>query len=372
MPKYSGAPERPRTRRHIVVSAVALAAVLIGGAAWASTPFPGKTASSTSDPAVSDGAPATATGALNGDHAAKAHRENVQRKGPRWSQHRLDRPTPKPTPSPTTKASPTEEPSPTETPSESTTPSPTATNDPVETKFPNADTTGVPEGTNLKPSRSLTVTEDGAVLDALEIAGTVKVEADNVTIRNSRIISSGRYAIEVGSNAKNLVVEDSEIDGNGTATIAILRGEYTLRRVNIHDVQDGPRIEGDNVLIEDSYIHDLHRIDGGHHDTLQIRQASSVIIRGNNFQAYKADTSDPMNAAIQFGSALGPIEDVLIEGNLLNGGNYTINASKLTGDPVTIRDNRFGTDYRYGVLSSGPGLAWAKSNIYHESGEPAP
>ena len=104
MPKYSGAPERRKRHRHIVVIAVALAVLLAGGAAWASTNFQSDTASRATD---SDAAGTAEDGpaGLDGDQVAKALRTTDQLKGPRWSQHRLERPTPTPTPSPTKKAS---------------------------------------------------------------------------------------------------------------------------------------------------------------------------------------------------------------------------------------------------------------------------
>lgn len=370
MPKYSGTRARRLKRGHvIVIVATLVASALAGGAAIATT---------------NDGQ-ANGRDRLAGKHVghppARPASTPTQCATPSPTPTAKPTPTASPTPSESPSASPTKTPSPTSSPTESPSRTPTAepTAEPPTTEperpetgdFPNEDTTGVPPGTDLKPSGSITVTEDGAVLDALEIKGNVKIEADNVTIRRSRIVSTGLYAVELESGHKNLVIEDTEIDGAGRSKIAVLHGEYTLRRVNIHDFFDGVRIEGDNVLIEDSYIHHLYRLEGGHHDTIQMRQGTNVVIRNNNIQPYNPETDDPMNAAIQFGSLLGPIDDVLVEGNFMNGGNYTINAGKLEGGSVVFRDNRFGRDARYGIVSSGPGLVWEKSNVFDDTGEPA-
>ncbi len=283
--------------------------------------------------------------------------------------------TPDASPSETPDAPPSEAPESPETEapdSPKPTPEPDEPDDNYTEGFPDENTTGVPDGVDLEPSGSITVTKDNTVIDAVHVEGTIKVEAHNVTIKRSKITSTGKYAIHVEPGYKNLVVEDTEIDGNGTSKIAILFREYTLRRVNIHNFFDGIRIEGDNVLIEDSYVHHLYRVEGGHHDTIQMRQGSNVVIRNNNLQPYNPDTDDPMNAAIQFGSLLGPIDDVLVEGNLMNGGNVTVNAGKLGGGSVVFRDNRFGRDYRYGVLSRGPGLVWESSNVYDDTSKSAP
>lgn len=275
--------------------------------------------------------------------------------------------TPGSTPTAPTTTSPTP---PTTTPPSPTTTRPTPpTTTPAPGRFPDAGTTGVPAGATLRPSGSLTVTTDGAVIENLRVTGSIKVQADDVVIRNTRIDNTARYPIQV--SGRNLLVEDSEIDGNGTASVAILPGEYTLRRVDIFDVIDGPRIEGDNVVIEDSYIHHLHRIAGGHHDAIQIRRGSNIQIRRNNLQAHNADTGDPMNAAIQIGSLTAPMRGLVVDGNLMNGGNYTVNSGKSGADPSYYRNNVLGRDFRYGVLSSGPGVVWESSNVWQDTGLPA-
>src|SRR5690625_3756994 len=258
-------------------------------------------------------------------------------------------------------------------PSDNTTADPTPPGpDVADLEFPDETTTGVPEGVELTETGSLTVTEDGATVDAMLIRGNVKVEADGVTITNSKIVNDSIYAIQLEPENKNLVVEDTEIDGGGVAHVAVTHGEYTLRRDNIHNAIDGPRIEGVNVLIEDSFIHSLSRIEDGHHDTIQIRKGVGVTIRGNNLQAYHAESDDPMNAAIQIGSLIGPLKDLRVEGNLMNGGNYTINASKTDPDhPSVYTNNVFGRDFRYGILSSGPNVQFDESNVWQDTGEPA-
>jgi hypothetical protein len=235
--------------------------------------------------------------------------------------------------------------------------------------FPNAANTGVRPGVQLQPSGSLNVTRDGQVVQNLHVTGTVTINANDVTLRNVLIDNTGTYPIRITSG-RNLVVEDSEIDGNGSASVAILPGSYTLRRVDIHDVRDGPRIEGNDVLIEDSHIHDLHRIEGGHHDAIQIRNGVGVVIRRNNLQAYNATTRDPMNAAIQIGSLNGPLRGLVVDGNLMNGGNYTVNAGKSSADPSYWRNNRFGRNFRYGVLTGGPGVVWESTNVDDDTGRP--
>src|SRR5262249_23250151 len=92
--------------------------------------------------------------------------------------------TPTPTPPPSPAATPT--PSPTATPTP--TPSPSG--------WPDASNTGVPAGTTLTPSGSLTITQAGAVIDALDVTGSVTVDAPNVTIKRTRIRSNAFRVID--------------------------------------------------------------------------------------------------------------------------------------------------------------------------------
>ncbi len=285
--------------------------------------------------------------------------------GSQWSAQPLPTTTlppvaPPPSESPTTTARP----APTTTVAASAPPPPA----PSSGDTPDESNTGVASSVQLTPSGSMTITEPGKVVQNLRITGTVTVEADNVTIRNTLIENTGTYPIRATNGNKNLVVEDVEINGNGQGNVAVYGGNYTLRRVDIHGTLDGPRIEGDNVLIEDSYIHHLHRVDGGHHDTIQIRQGSHVKIRGNNLQAYNPDTNDPMNAAIQIGSMNGPSEDVIVENNLMNGGNYTIGAGGASAT-YTFRNNVFGPNFRYGILNGGD-VATFVGNVMQTTGAP--
>ncbi|MFC7590531.1 hypothetical protein ACFQYP_47700 [Nonomuraea antimicrobica] len=70
------------------------------------------------------------------------------------------------------------------TPSPSVSASPSA---PAERAWPGPGNTGVPEGVRLRKSGSLRVTKNGTVIDGLEVTGYITVEADDVTIRNTRV-----------------------------------------------------------------------------------------------------------------------------------------------------------------------------------------
>jgi hypothetical protein len=113
---------------------------------------------------------------------------------------------------------------------------------------------GVPEGTELTPSTSVRVDEDGTVVDALDVTGNIYVTADNVTIRRTRVSTAGAHAIRVGKDSTGLVVEDSTLDcttDRGRSGIAWSR--YTATRVEVGGDCSRGFVHNQPVTITDSY-----------------------------------------------------------------------------------------------------------------------
>lgn len=241
--------------------------------------------------------------------------------------------------------------------------------------MPGPDSTGVPPGTELTGSGSLTVTERGAVISGLDIDGCVDIEASDVTIQQTRITCDREHsAVRIGDGATGLLMEDVEIDGQGVTSVTICCGNYTLRRADIHDTIDGPRL-GSNSVIEDSWIHHLRRTADSHNDALQTTGAVNILVRHNRLDAYNPDSGDPFNAALMIGSTTGPeVRDLIFEDNYCNGGNFTIGIrDDLNASGIVFRRNLFGRDFRYGVVANWglSGISWdLASNVYADTGEP--
>jgi len=83
--------------------------------------------------------------------------------------------------------------------------------------YPDATNAGVPPGTRLSDSGSVTVSDDGATLDGLLIRGSVTVAADDVTIEDTRIVQpaggEGSYAVILNQGADGFTIRDSEVRG---------------------------------------------------------------------------------------------------------------------------------------------------------------
>jgi hypothetical protein len=214
--------------------------------------------------------------------------------------------------------------------------------------LPNAANTGVPAGQSLAViSGNYTVSTDGAVVDGKEIRGCVEVRAANVTIRNSRIVGNGCF-YAVRNFSTGLTLSDVDItcgNANGTGVTAT---NYTIIRANIHNCENGLNVGG-NVTLTDSYIHDLFDGNGAHTDGAQFNQgASNITFRHNTIISPAPggtsaiimwDESDPQNT------------NVLITGNLLAGGTYTLYCPRNNSSNVKIIGNRFGS-FQYGSTNS--------------------
>lgn len=243
-------------------------------------------------------------------------------------------------------------------------------------RFPSAATTGVPAGTPLRTvTGDVVVTQPGTVLDGLDVVGCLTVKAADVVVRRTRIrCTSPHYAIRVRDGGRNLLVQDSEIDGRGVVGVAVCCVDYTLHRVDIHSVIDGPRL-GSRTTVLRSWIHDLARAPGSHNDALQSTGASDVLVRGNTLQAWSAKTQDPFNAALMLGTETSPSTTrMVVEDNYMDGGNYTVNIRKDGNyDGVVLRRNVFGRNHRYGpVLGVGPGISWSRDNVYGDTRSAVP
>jgi Right handed beta helix region len=270
---------------------------------------------------------------------------------------------------PTTKA-PTTQPPTTAAPSTQ----PPATAD--DGGFPGPSNTGVPPGTRLRPSGTVVVTEPGTVIEGLDITGTLDIRADDVEVRRTRIRSSGDDWTVVGieEGRTGIVIEDCEIDGLGTSgwqdggTTGIQGEGVTIRRCDIHSVGDGMKA-GSNTVFEDNWVHDLAAAGEPHYDGFQLDGgAENVVVRHN------AISVPDQTGAVNVGNTFGPISDVVIDGNFLAGGTYTVYVDgQFSNDAITgvsVTNNRFGWNQYGRALVREATLAASSGNVDDKTGAP--
>jgi hypothetical protein len=177
------------------------------------------------------------------------------------------------------------------------------------------------------------------VIDGADINGCLIIEANNVTIRNSRITCRGAYGIRSFNGNTNLYVVDTTLSCGGTSGTGIA-AVGIFRRTNVSGCENGFSIWAD-TLVEDSWIHDLALVGGGHVDGIQINEGSrGITVRHSTIRNDFGQTSAIIGDT---GSQI----NITVERNLLIGGGYTLYCAI---NPVNyqVRDNRFVAGY-YGA-----------------------
>jgi hypothetical protein len=187
----------------------------------------------------------------------------------------------------------------------------------------------------------------------------IHINVSDVTVRNFRA-----QGVKIANGLSNVLIEDGEC--GPTDQGLVINGGYaswTAIRLHCHHMPGDCFRPGGNCTISDCYVHDLLNPPGAHADAVQCIDvaARNITITGNYFDVSGA------NAAI-FGTYMG----WLVQGNYMNGGNYTIQTN---GDAtVKFIDNTFGRDAQYGIVRVGSGdkaaLTWTGN--HYADGTPIP
>lgn len=215
--------------------------------------------------------------------------------------------------------------------------------------FPDETNTGVTPGTVLTVHNGeLVINTDGAVIENLDIRGNVVINADNVTIRNCLVTTGDFWGISMegggrSSGGTNATVENCTIVGLGNNTNGALVGGGTWLRNDISGFENGMVVDGSDVLIQDNYIHDLQG--DGHKDGIAIHgSVSDVVIRHNTVFAPSTAT-----AAVFITNDFGPVTNVVVDNNLLSGGQFTVYSDEKSQNPGQIN----GVQYINNVIDRG-------------------
>ncbi len=222
----------------------------------------------------------------------------------------------------------------------------------------------------LRHLSSITITEDGTVLEGVWVTGIIDVRADNVTIRDFKVEATSYYGIRAIYGASGLTIEDGEIFGMSSA--AIYGGNFEVRRVDIHDSgSDGIKPTG-NALIENNWFRRLGSKPDSHADGIQMVGGSDVVIRENYFDMRSGLSEFNNSICIIIQTNNGPVDNILIKGNRINGGGYSVQVrDKGTGygPPTNVRiyDNRFGRDAQFGPWVT-DGHVSKEGNVWDDTG----
>lgn len=205
---------------------------------------------------------------------------------------------------------------------------------------------------------SLTVTQNGAIVENLEIRGQLLIQASNVTVRNVWVwYGSATYTVRTFNGGT--VFDHVEVGKQGTPNargIADYAGGSIVRNSYIHDVEDGIKM-GSGSTYTANLINNLDSPNSGpHSDAMQNDGGPDNIVITFNCLDSRTRGGGLGNAALQIDTSLGSVDNVRIEGNLLNGGNYTVFWRAEPPNPAPtngiLRNDWFGCQSRYGTVSS--------------------
>lgn len=267
--------------------------------------------------------------------------------------------------------------------------------------YPDQTNTGVQPGTTLRRIPQdvtrgdgwvwdrrgwVSINKPGTSFEGFELGATIVVEADQVTIKNVRVVMfDGRSAAGINiAHAKGVHISNCEIGSPSALEGRLMVGikdtygdskAITITRCNIYHTATGVQIyEG---TIEGNYIHDMGFVEGDHTNGVTSNGGSGLlVVRGNTIFNQLAQTD-----AVSLFQDFAIEANRVVESNLLAGGGYVIYGGAGAKGPshdIKINNNRisrrfFANGGKYGVLTYFERLNAGNSfegNFWDETGKP--
>lgn len=239
---------------------------------------------------------------------------------------------------------------------------------------PTAANTGVPSGTSLTTVGSINANVDGMVIDAQNVTDGIVVNANNVTIKNSKITTSGYYGVYITSGFTGTQILNSEIYTLNGGYIGINGGNAFVCGNYIHGYENGMTI-GSGMMVQANYIDKLaSNQPNPHFDGIEVYYDNNIRLWGNNIRltdvsgAWMTETG-----AINITAYSGNIDNVELNGNWIGGGSYTLYVDEQAGYKATnvrITNNRwYRNSYLYGPATVRTTVTWS-NNLFDDNGQP--
>lgn len=258
--------------------------------------------------------------------------------------------------------------------------------------YANSCNTGPRQACTSTHNGTFNTSYDGQVVEGICINGSLRVNHNNVTIRDVKIAptSGALYLLDIGRNLPvcpvGTVVEYTEIDNSGTGNLdwgiyqrcAPMTGVHTFRYIKVHNIGRGFLMEG-NIVVHNSYIYSQYTSEGAHRTAISSHGGDNFNVYNNTFICVNTGCSSSVNLYSDY----APITNYTLTNNILAGGSICLRAgsSHTYGDQtsnVKILNNRFSTVYAplCGTLqafaffdASGSGNE-RSGNVWHETGTP--
>jgi hypothetical protein len=273
---------------------------------------------------------------------------------------------------------------------------------PSNCNYPGPANTGVPAGTTLTqvPSqvtsgpgwsynatiKTVVVAVKGTVLSGLSIAGTLQVNADNVTVKNVNVVTNANFGISL-THTTGVTIQNSTVSGLNSTT-----GRVSYAIDDIYGDSTGMTIKANNIsffrtaiqvssgLVQGNYIHDPGFVAGDHTNGIYVGGGTQPLTISGNTIFDSLGQTDAINLDAGTPGPSAPVANKTITGNFLAGGSYTIYGGAASGSPtsnIKIQNNRFGQHYfaksgQYGPASyfdpKGAGNSWT-GNSWDTTGQ---
>jgi hypothetical protein len=223
--------------------------------------------------------------------------------------------------------------------------------------YPDPTNTGVPNGTALTASGPITVTTAGTVIEGKDVTGGIDVQANNVTIRNTRVSNGGNCGttntcgnwairaigrtglkienVETYKNGTSTCEHDIRNQGPGAGTLEIVRSFLHACDSSVYSVG--------NTTLKDSYSLSKKDISTDH--------VENVYFADSTFTAIHSTMLNPVGqTAVIFGDVNGGSggscsNKLTIEDSLLAGGGYSLypcgNGTSAGTSVRIVRNNHF-------------------------------
>lgn len=207
--------------------------------------------------------------------------------------------------------------------------------------FPDASTTGVPDGVVLTPYvDTCDIQTANYVIDAKVVNCSLRILAEGVVISNSRI--NGTVYTDLNYSPGSFTISDSEVHVGDWPGTGLGAGNFTARRV---EVTGGRRSVNCylNCVLEDSLIHGQYADKTGQDHESGVRMGSNAIIRHNTIacDAPSVGPNSGCSAALTGYGDFDIVQNNLIDNNLFvaGSGGYCAYGGSSRGKPFSAGVN---------------------------------
>lgn len=222
--------------------------------------------------------------------------------------------------------------------------------------FPDASSTGVPDGTTLRRYTGDCTIQTTVRLDAVDATacGALLIRAPGVQITNSLL---PRVDLTEGGS-ESVTITDSTIRGGEWSDGAVWGYNFSLLRTEVTGGQHNVHC-ADNCTVVDSWLHDQYNPDGEsyHNNAFLTNGGSDMVLRHNTLHctATLNSTDGGCTSNVSLFGDFDPVSNVLVENNFLRANNSSISYCAYGGYQPT-KQFPIATGIRYvdNVFEPGP------------------